>query len=641
MPDNKKDRTQLHVAKRMFNTESFFKKLEDVVVNAADIDFGTATSQILGIASVETVEEKTFELILSALGDTCRNILMDGGEHQKMLDAIPNLDIQNEALNAEFNVGWRNIELSIDKSFFMAPHKAPFIRSFVYIYRAWLCKQIGFTDTQSRTLSALLSLRFQYELAKRWSNKPEYYGEFLHESLQEYLSAKKIWHFFKTSFTKKNTDEEYIINDWNVALKEIYPVISPTMLFHEIINYLIEIIRNEPDETIKDELATRLHLFLPALIKRDFLYQFDVNKEHAPFDKGLSVFYVYWTILSHLRAYHIIEETCRSRFVFLLSSLQNLVHGLRINLIGVDLTGADLIGANLRGVNLSGADLSGANLVRANLIRADLRGANLSGANLSQANLSWANLTGANLSGAYLGETNLERVDLSKANLSKANLMEANLCWVQLIEANLKDTNLSRADLKNVYLMNAVLIGTDLSRTDLSWADLSGAKLSGVNLMETNLTRANLSGVDFRESNLMDTNFREAGLTRANLGGVDLWQFDFREAYLDEVDFSGAKLGGVDFREADLRNANFSKAKLRQVDLREADMRGANLSGAKLSYVNLNGVDLTGADLRQINLSDADLSEACVKDANFSGAKLKDVDFRETDLTDAIGLKKT
>lgn len=1131
MPNNRKKPTQLHVTQKTFKSEPFFQRLKGAVVSAADTDFGTATSQILGMASVETVEEKAFELILSALGNACHNILKGDDEHQEMLNAVFSLNTQNQILNADFKATLEDIELSIDKSFFTAPHKTKFIKTLVPIYEQWLYKVIGFTAVQSRTLSTLLPFKFQYELAERWSNKPEYYKEikdffdnpffegieqegkkaayyyelkkyytdpvfaspemtladiyvkpnfkvykkaynekqlrqfkkedfdsdsfiapetihrnfhkyifnllngkpslelkaeqsrftillgqpgqgktsfclkcmydllsdnsfadnlyfvrlryienikdiisnpletlrkhiakdafqsdnpilledlnnavlildgldelymhqgltnadikdfvtglsnslkqykdlkillttrynyldinqlsgekylvlkldelsvnqqlewlekykaiykncnldaalietintskdkkyegikelinqpillqmiarsgldltqgsnrtkiyeslfdniinrkwsedgqlekyeqltkkdlrgflqtialaiyqsdfdyirrnefedhelltkakdkflrktgnklplddalkdilvsfyfknkqkstedrddkdrhndyaieFLHKSLQEYLVAEKIWQFFKTTFTRKDTDDEYIIDDWNTALKEIYPIISPKMLSREIADYLIEMVQNESNEALKNELATRLDSFLPALIKRDFLYQFDVNKEHTPFDKGLSTFYAYWTILSHLREKNTVKEVARKRFIFLLNPLKHLRYGLKINLSGIDLSGANLSGINLSEVNLSGANLSESNLIKvdlgfANLNSADLRKAylidanlkrvNLSGANLSEtylgdADLRRANLTEANLSDANLSDANLSRVDLNGVDLSQADLSDANLSWAKLIGAkligaklggvNLSRADLSGADLREAYLheanlnwanlSGANLTGASLSRANLSNADLRGANLSGANLVYADLTEADLAEVDLTEADLRDAhlkganlkkvdlrtsnlraaaNLREISLREANLSGLDLSNFDLREANLEEVNLSGARLSKGDFREANLSGANFSGAKLMNVDFREADLRGANFSGAELSYVNFNGVDFSEANLSKIKLSDADLSEASFQGANFSGARLNGTKLSGVDFRESI-----
>lgn len=177
MPKNKKDVTQLHVTQNTFKSKPFFDKLTGFVVSAADGDWGTATSKVLGMTSVETTEEKTFKLILNALGDASCAIFTDDIEHQEMLNAIPNLHTRNQTLNADFKAALKDIELSIDQSFFTVPHKTKFIKELVPIYEQWLYKQIGFTVAQSRTLSSLLPVRFQYELAALWTDRPDYYKE--------------------------------------------------------------------------------------------------------------------------------------------------------------------------------------------------------------------------------------------------------------------------------------------------------------------------------------------------------------------------------------------------------------------------------------------------------------------------------
>jgi len=223
MPKNKKDPTQLHVTQKTFKSKPFFDKLTGFVVSAADGDWGTATSKVLGMASVETVEEKAFELILSALGNACREIFTDDIEHQKMLDAIPNLYTRTETLNADFKAVLKDIELSIDQSFFIAPHKTKFIKELVPIYEQWLRQQLGFTAAQSRTLSALVPLRFQYELAGLWAHRSEHYKEikdffsnpFFEGIVQE--SEKAIYYY-----NLKNYYSQPVFGSPEMTLADIY-----------------------------------------------------------------------------------------------------------------------------------------------------------------------------------------------------------------------------------------------------------------------------------------------------------------------------------------------------------------------------------------------------------------------------------
>lgn len=177
MLDNKKGPTRLHLTQKTFKSEAFAKRLGKALISFADTDFGSATAEVLGIAVLDTVEEKAFELILTALEYACIGILKDDGEHQKMLNAVSGLHIESKVLNDRFKSNLKDIELSIDHSFFAQPHKSQFIKALVSLYEKWLHKQVGFTNAQSQSLAALLPLKFLYELTQLWSNKPIYYKE--------------------------------------------------------------------------------------------------------------------------------------------------------------------------------------------------------------------------------------------------------------------------------------------------------------------------------------------------------------------------------------------------------------------------------------------------------------------------------
>jgi len=340
----------------------------------------------------------------------------------------------------------------------------------------------------------------------------DYAIEFLHKSLQEYLVAEKIWCFFKETFTNKDTNKEYFIDSWEDVLHAIHPITSPKLLTREVINYLIEIIHNNNEEDIKVELATRLDYFLPFLLKRDFIYTYNMNKDLYPLNQGLATFYTYWTVHSHLRNKNSIVEDVIDRFIFLINSLKGIEPNLNINLSGIHLSDKELRSINfdfliLKNAYLRNADLRNANLRNANLRNAILRNAILINTDLSQAILMYADLSQAILKEAILisadlrkvilinadlRNANLKEADLRNANLKEADLKEATLMYADLREAILRDADLGEvdlrnadlrdADLRNTDLRDAILISTDLSETDLRNADLSGAYLKNTNI---------------------------------------------------------------------------------------------------------------------------------------------------------------
>ncbi len=388
----------------------------------------------------------------------------------------------------------------------------------------------------------------------------QYAIEFMHKSLQEYLAAEYIWIFFKDTFLEKKRNGDYFIDNWKEALRSISPITAPKMLSQEVTQYLIEVIQNDSNVADKKELTKRLIYFLPDLLKKNFLYQYDATQNvDYPFNRGLANFYSYWTILSHIKKEEDKVEGLQGDFLSLLKNLIIIYPNRFVNLTGADLMGANLIGGDLIGINLR----------KVNLSETDLRRANLVGANLRKANLV----------GAYLERADLDGVDLKEADLRRANLKGANLMGADLRRANLKGANLKGADLRETDLREADLRETGLEKTDLRYTHLRSTYLVGAYLVGADLVGADLVGADLSE--------------------VDLREADLSDAILREADLSDADLREADLREIDLNNAILREADLREADLREADLRGANLNEADLRGANLRGANLRGANLRR------------------------------------------
>jgi len=286
----------------------------------------------------------------------------------------------------------------------------------------------------------------------------DYAIEFLHKSLPEYLCAEKIWRgiieeFLETKPKKPERD-----------LESLYELFGKKIITQEIVQYLIEIIRND-EELDKPLLIQRLTHFLQEFLDRDFLSEAGKNN---PLDIICAVFYGYWTVLHSLREGG--DYFSKERFLRLLRTVLDIGKGT----IYINLSGANLSDANLSSTNLSGANLKGANLKGANLVNANLEEAYLGDANLERANLSCADL-----SSAYLYNANLLAANLYCANLHGVELNVANLAYAKLEDANFGYANLSGADLFGADLFGANLSETNLSETIFDGAILSHASLDG------------------------------------------------------------------------------------------------------------------------------------------------------------------
>ena len=254
----------------------------------------------------------------------------------------------------------------------------------------------------------------------------QYAIEFLHKSLQEYLTAEYIWNEVLEEFLAPGRKKQFALHEENQALAVLQGIFGRQNMSTEIQDYLVEIVKNHSEEKDKQDLSHRLGHFFDYLLEKDFLHAYKADDSDHPFQIGTRIFYGFWAIFSHLPSEVNHLETDQRKKMFA-AFLRSQGGGHQINLVKCNLSGADLRGADLSGADLRGADLSGADLRRADLSGADLSGADLSGAYLSGAYLRGAYLSGADLSGAYLSGAYLSGAYLRGADLSGADLRRADL----------------------------------------------------------------------------------------------------------------------------------------------------------------------------------------------------------------------
>ncbi|MCB9235860.1 MAG: pentapeptide repeat-containing protein [Bacteroidia bacterium] len=308
---------------------------------------------------------------------------------------------------------------------------------------------------------------FYFQAVEMEGSGPAAY-EFLHKSLQEYLTAEKIWATF-LRLTSQDEEDEFSIRDARAAMELLSPILAPKSLSVEIRNFLLEIISNE-DTTKNKGIFDRLSSFIEDFEQNDYLLRYEYGSgfpEPAPLEKITNLAYVIIAVLSQIRRTLISENPPAMPPISSNTILTTAtIHPLPLVFAGGE--GVGLRGADLRGADLSQADLSQADLSHASLSLADLSLASLSLATLSLATLRNAFLIGADLRGAVLRDADLLNAYLSGANLSGADLRGADLSGADLRGADLRGADLRGADLR----------GVDLRVADLSAADLRGADLT-------------------------------------------------------------------------------------------------------------------------------------------------------------------
>lgn len=317
----------------------------------------------------------------------------------------------------------------------------------------------------------LISFYFQ-EVKKEEDDDIEDSGnyaiEFMHKSLQEYLVAEKIFEEL-LRFIDKDRKKKYFIVDYIDALKNIWELFSHQQISPEIKNYLIDIIKNQESDDIKKELGQRLASFLPELLKKDFLYSYNLNEDINPMQKSLDVFYGYWTVLSNLGLEdNYIAEEFKEQFARYLLLIRTSVFELS-GFGGYAWSEDKLILSNqkLDNVWLVGIDLGGA----------DLHEINLEGSVLDRTHMGGCNITNANLSRCSLSNITMVDSDLSNTDLSGAFLRNAFL--------------------KNVDFTNAILDGADLTSTNLEDAIFKNTRLQNINIDDENAKYLQEQGISF------------------------------------------------------------------------------------------------------------------------------------------------
>ena len=354
--------------------------------------------------------------------------------------------------------------------------------------------------------------------------------EFLHKSLQEYLTAEYIWQQFKDELCAvqiKGRSQTYLIDDIEACLSLCCDLFTPQNILTEesmVKQYLSELII-EDDSPDKDLVAERLLSFWESAMSRQFLCQTPNKTPNAylpPTVQMRRVMYGYWLCLQLLHP----KKNLQPQSHNLRSQMQELWRILTLeacypltlayqNLDAYQLTGANLVNANFINAKLSKCNLNFANMSQAYLINSDLK----------KANLTSTILCGANLSSVDMRNANLQSADMSRTDLSNADLRQTALLGAKLLDAQLRGADLSKADLRLA----------DMRRSSLNFATLNGADMRNSFLRHTDLSFSDLTAADLRSADLRNANLQNANLTRADLRNADLRRVDLRYAILDDA----------------------------------------------------------------------------------------------------------
>lgn len=417
--------------------------------------------------------------------------------------------------------------------------------------------------------------------------------EFLHKSLQEYLTAEKVKEALKIFAQAKETPTSEPPREGFEALHALF---GRRRFSTEIGEYLVELLNNLTLSQ-RQQIALRLGQIFPYLVANDFMchYENSPTPHLSPLAQSRAFCYNFWWVLSHL------EEGKD----YMLTGLGDWLDYLRaINVEGLALKHQSFEGADLSGSYLGGALLQQANLSACMLTQSNLRKAQLYGANLQEADLSHSNLIETDLREANLAQATLVSATFFEASLQGANLSGANLKRVNLNGAHLDDANLQEAGLQKARLNSSFLIRAHLQQADLTEAELGGVYLNKAAMTQADLTKAHLRGANLQQADLTDAMAKEA---------------DAREADLQKANLTGANL-----YQANLYKANLQSAQLVRTLLQRADMSYCDLSRTIFDGVDLTQTRLDGAILTNTSFSQARMTQAQYDEAKAQHAKLDD-----------------
>lgn len=273
-------------------------------------------------------------------------------------------------------------------------------------------------------------ISFYFKETKKSENDPaeedksNYAIEFLHKSLQEYMTAEKIYYTISEQFLDRRKGKgKYIVDDARSALEIINKVFGKRALSKEVKDMLYEIIGNATDLD-KDELVDRLLLFLSDFLKNDFIIEYKMDQDKEPVSTALLSFHGLWTFASLLgvKKNYIPDDRKKRRFINYLGLLGNLGafnrQGMAFGINCQNLSYLDVKNCTFNNVDFSNVDFS---------------------------------------------ECWFHRVRFESCIFNDTNFKSAVLTEVEIVNSTLLRCNFSRCSIESLSITNGTLKDSDLS----------------------------------------------------------------------------------------------------------------------------------------------------------------------------------
>jgi uncharacterized protein YjbI with pentapeptide repeats len=544
--------------------------------------------------------------------------------------------------------------------------------------------------------------RYLY-IAFYWEGKEEKEGEaieFLHQSLQEFLVAEKIWDEIK-ELTKISSSAD--------VLKKIWKFSADKVLTKEIKQYLYEIIAT--DEVNVRIVFEHMKAHLPNLHLKHFLH---ATSPQFPINGGLNTFYNYYSILMRtlskinnqgVKLYLDLDKM--KKVSYSMYDFGKMLHFFQMynndktwNLSHLTYS-LSLSGLSIQDSKIEGSKLQNSSLGNVSFNRTSFEGSDLSKSLISSSKIydncifDHAILDNIMISFSSIDKGSFENISFKNGKVDHSNISNSkfdNSPITGVLFSNSKFTNCSfrgvdfkkhteenlsvnkfissefiNCDFSNSFFeakvsgilrnRKSTFIRCDFKNARISNSSFAYAYINGnsdktfdkVTGDHINFEGAELAEVSFCNAKLLNANFHNT-IIRAGMEivkgeqKVRYYKCLFRKANLSNANFSDAAIEYADFSDAILDNCTFNRVNTnlpRYMNVKQLIFKGAVLDKAKFSFSNFQNTNFENASLIATNLLSANLSGCNFSNCNFSKAnftntQINRANFQNADLTDTV-----
>ncbi|MEZ4938761.1 MAG: pentapeptide repeat-containing protein [Crocinitomicaceae bacterium] len=352
--------------------------------------------------------------------------------------------------------------------------------------------------------------------------------EFLHKSLQEYLTAEAIWNEFNEFISRtlrRGKKDYYTIDSCNKVIELLSPVIGVERLTPELVQYLREIIDESPDIDVI-EISERLVHFLDEMLSIYFYSTEDPAKINGIIPT-LNFAYAFLTVLSFC-----IKKGKGERIVVHseLSRIYNLIIASKL---------FPPLFFNRFLIN-------------------------------EQTNFNFGNFQ----------DTRFFNCEMSSLEFKSVYLLYCDFVDTQIINSTIEDSNLRNSEIHNSLISDSKITNSDLSGVRISKTQIKGCQFDSCTLDEMAV---------YKESQFSDVfSFSNTTCSAGEFYEILFESGTFINSSFVISDFQRCRFSGVNFEDVDFSGSIFYDTVWNNCSFENVDMEGADFSGAKFKNCNFD-----------------------------------------------------